>query len=376
MTIESGALEQSYVVVESSYGTLPSVTSTDAIRHLELVLDSKNNDEPNPTKRGTPDYAGPVPRRKTATWDLSSAMWEPSGTLGTPSYLSPLLQAAFGARTTPNLATTIASGASAMGATLTSGSGLAVGDVAVFTLGSGARREAARLKTVAGAAVTFDALTATPDTPGVVVSGVTYKQATNVTESLAIFLFHTAGGFKQCATGAIVNKVEFTFDGSREVGIKMSGPARNVERTGFSIPGAHTTVGDPASGLVGNLNLGAAAFLVQQSVVTLENNEGLRNTELGTAYASGHFREDRRPVGVTAQFYLEDPAVIAAAEAGTFQVYALIVGDTNGQMVGVVMPRVKWERPSIPVNQGPKTVSATGTAYATTGNDQIFAFEA
>ena len=119
MAVESGANEQAYVKVESGYGTLPTPASTDAIRHLNLTINAKNNREVNPTKRGTPDYAGSLPRRKTAQWNLSDALWEPSGVLGTQSYFGPMLKAAFGTQTTPALNTTVASGASATGATLT-----------------------------------------------------------------------------------------------------------------------------------------------------------------------------------------------------------------------------------------------------------------
>jgi hypothetical protein len=383
MTIESGALEQAYVKVEGGgYGTLAAGTpaATDGIRHLTLAMTKKNNREASPQKRGTPDTAQSLPRRPSASWDLGAAMWEPSGTLGTASYFGPMLKAAFGSQTTPNLATTIASGAATTGATLTSGAGLAVNDLAVVTLGTGARREITRLKTVAGAVVTWDALSAIPDTPGAVVSGVNFKPASLLTDSLSIYLFHTGGGFKRAVIGAIVNKVEFTFDGTKEVQVAMSGPAKDLVRTGITLPGAHTTVGSPASGLVGNFYLDGVAFLVSEAKVTLENSEGLRNIELGTSTATGHFRESRRKVTCGCSFYLEDVTLIATAEAaGTGasgqDVFRILVGQTNGSMVGMVLPKVEWEIPEIPTNDGPLIVSAEGVAYATSGNDEVFAGE-
>lgn len=377
MTIESGALEQAYAKVESSYGTLATPASTDAIRHLALQLTAKQNREPSPEKRGTPDAAQSLPRRKTAAWDLSAALWEPSGTLGTASYFGAMLKAGFGAQTTPALNTTVAAtpAPTATGCTLTSATGLAVGDTIVFTLGSGARREITRVKTVAGAAITYDNLSAAPDTPGAAVSGVNYKLTSLITESLSIFLFHTGGGFQQAVQGALVNRIEFTFDGTREVQIAMSGPAKKLVRTGFSQPGSHTTVGSPASGMVGNFYIDTAAFLITQAVVTLENSLGLRNSELGTDSATGYFREDRRQVTAQVSFYLEDTSLISTAESVGQDVLRLLVGDTDGKMVGVVLPKVEWEIPEIPTSDGPKIVQANGVGYATSGNDQIVAGE-
>lgn len=374
MTIESGALEQAYAKAEGSYGTLATPSSTDAIRHLELALQYKMNRERSPQKRGTPDHASSLPRRITAGFDLSSALWEPSGTLGTASYFGPLLKAAFGTQTTPNLATTAASSASTTGVTLTSGSGLAVGDTAIVTVGTGARREATRLKSVAGAAVTFDALSAAPDVPGAFVSGVNYKFATTLAESLSIFLFHTGGGYKEAVQGAIVDKVEFVFDGTKEATIKFSGPAKTRVRTGFSQPGAHTTVGSPIGGLVGNFYLDGTAFLISNLTVTLSNGEELRNNELGTSTASGHMRgAARRTVEASCAFYLEDTTVIANAEAVTRNVIRAVVGNTNGSMLAAVLPAVEWEVPDTPTSDGPKIVTASGIAYASSaGNDSLF----
>lgn len=370
MAVESGANEQAYAKVESTYGTLPTPVAGDAIRHLNLTINAKNNREVNPTKRGTPDYAGALPRRKTAQWNLADALWEPSGTLGTASYFGVMLKAAFGTQTTPNLNTTVASGALATGCTLTSGTGLAVGDLGVFNVGSA--REVTRLKTVAGAAVTFDALSAAPALPGKFVSGVNYKLATTLTQSLGIFLFHTGGTFKQALSGGVVNRVRVIFDGTKEVHIEMSGFGKAVVRTGFSAPGSHTTTGSPASGLVGNFNIDGVATLIQTAAFTLENNLGPRNTELGTSTASGFFRENRRRVTVELGVYLEDTVIFDTAEAITNDVLRLLVGDTDGAMLAAVAPLVEWEIPDVPSTDGPKSITVNGNCYAeSAGNSEL-----
>lgn len=377
MTVETTLLEQAYVKEESGYGVLATPAATDAFRHQELVLDKKNNREPSPEKRGTPDRSQSLPRPSESTWDLGAAFWEPSQTLGTQSYLSPFLKNGMGARTTPALATTVEAAPSptTTGCTLTSAAGLAVGDTIVFTVASGARREITRIKTIAGAAITFDALSAAPDAPGAAVSGVNYALSSLHPTSLSIFKFHTAGGFKEAVSGAIVNRMQFTFDGGREVGIAMSGPAKDKTRTGFSQPGAFTTVGSPASGLVGNLYVDGTAFLVLSATVTVENNSDLRRGEIGTGgLGTGIMHHvDFRNVTVSVSFYLEDTNLIGKSEASTLAVLRLLVGDTNGKMVGAVLPAVEFEIPTIPATGGPKVVTIEGVAYSGgSGNDQIF----
>lgn len=377
MTIETTLLEQAYVKEESPYGTLATPGSTDAFRHIELGLKAKNNREPSQTKMGTPDRLSSLPRGVTAEWDLGSAYWEPSGTLGTPSYMSPFLKNGIGAVHTTNLATTVAAmpAPTTTSATLVSVTGLAVGDTMVFTVGAGARREVTRIKTLVASAVTFDALSAAPDAPGAAVSGVSYNLATLVPTSLSIFKFHTAGGFKEAVKGAIVDKLEFMFDGAKEVGLKMSGPAATKTRSGFSQPGAFTVVGSPASGLVGNLYIDGTAFLILSSTVTVENNNDLRRNELGNlGIATGIIHhKDFRNITVSVTFYLEDTNLITKGEASTLASLRLLVGNVNGKMIGAVMPSVEFEIPEIPTSGGPKIVTAQGIVYqAGLGNDGLF----
>jgi hypothetical protein len=377
MTIETTLLEQAYVKDEVTYNVIPTPVATDAFRHQELSLDKKNNREASPEKRGTPDRAQSLPRRPTAEWDLGGAFWEPSGVLGTQSYLSAFLRNAMGTRTLPALATTVnASPAPTTTAcTLISATGLAVGDTIVVTVAAGARREITRIKTLAGLAITYDALSAAPDVPGVVVSGVNYVPASAHPGSLAIYKYHTAGGYKQAVSGAIVNKFAISFDGSKEVGIQLGGPAADMIRGGSvpTLPVAHTTVGAPASGLVGNLYVDGVAFLVINAEITGENNSELRNAELGTSVASGIINHaDFRNIGVSVSFYLEDTNLIAKAESVTHAVLRLLVGNVSGKMVGAVLPDVEFEIPSLPTSGGPKIVTIEGIAYGPNGNDSIF----
>lgn len=383
MTIETGALEQCYIHTESAYnvGTPDTLASTDAIRHLQLSLSGKNNRRPSPEKSGTPDVAQSLPSRKTATWNLSQVMWQPSGTLGTPSDVARLIKAAFGAQHTiaAGLNTTIASGALATGATLTSATGLQVGDLIVLTVASGARREVSRIKTVAGAVVTWDALSVAPDLPGKAVAGVTFNLSNVLADSLAVYKYYNAGGFKQFTGGSIADQITITFDGSTEVMLAFQGPAAQLfdnTANGGGVqtkPASFTTVGSAASGLVGNFYVDGNAFPVISCQFAVDNKTELRNKELGTQYATGVAgRADLRQIKATVTFYMEDTRLLNMARGVQRGVLRVVVGSTDGAMVAAVAPAVEFEVPDIPDTIGPKEVTIEGMCYRTAGNDALF----
>jgi hypothetical protein len=378
MAIETGLLEQAFARAESTYSDntyVSSIVAADAFLHRRLAVRGKHNRVPSPEKRGTPGRAVSLPRRKTAEWTCEAA-WQPSGVLGTPSDIGMLLKATFGTQTSPALSTTIASGPTTTGATLTSGAGLAVGDCVVVTMPAG-HREATRLKTVAGAVVTWDALSIAPAVSAAVVSGNNYKLTTALPDSLAILKAYTAGTKQEVVQGAVVNELTLNFPGSEEVVATFSGPAARYRRTGASVPGSQTLAGEPVASFNGNEYLDANAFLMTNLKVMLNNNQGLRNLEIGTEYATGRYRNTFRECRVEATFYFEDARIQDAAEAITRHVLRHVTNNVNGSMVGVVCPKVEWEIPDVPDSgDGPLIITATGTAYETSGNDEIFVFEA
>lgn len=386
MTIETGALEQAYAKVESSFAASAAsggeaLSATDGIRHLELSLSSKKNREDSPEKRGTPDVQQRLPRRQTTNWNLSSIMWEPSGTLGTISNVGKFIKAGFGANHVLSLATTVAASPLATGCTLTDGTGVAVGDLAAVEVTAGVF-EVTRITSVAGADVTWDTLSAAPSVAADVLIGITYKLASNLTESLSIYKYYNAGGFKQAAFGSVVNQLQVNFDGTREVLLAIQGPsARYADGStgGGTIqakPGSHTTVGSPASGLIGNFYVDGNAFLVIAAQVTMDNAIELRNKELGTQWASGIAgRGALRKVNVSVTFYLEDTRLIGMANSITTGALRCIVGQTSGNIVAAVLPKVEFEIPDIGNEIGPKEITVEGTALATSGNDQLYLAE-
>lgn len=385
MTIESGVLEQLYVDEEASYNptSVGTLVATDGIRHLEATLTGQINDEPSPARRGTRGVADMFFRRNTQDVNISSAMWEPSGTVGTASDLGKLIKGGLGSQhiISSGLVTTVAAAPAptATGCTLTSVTGLQVGDTIVLTTNAGARREATRIKTLAGSAITYDDLSAAPDSLGAAVSGVSYRPTDNLANSFAAYKYYNAGGFKEAVHGWVVNRIQATFDGSRETMIAFSGPGaeyRNSAAGGGTIqakPAAHTTVGAPVAGMVGWFFSGTALFRVITAQFTIENNVELRNKEHGTAVATAVAGfTAARVVNVQLSFYLEDLLVMGNANQRVKGSLRMLTGDTNGSMIAIVCPAVRFTRPAIGSNYGPKELTINGRALETSGNDEIF----
>jgi hypothetical protein len=614
MTIETGALEQAYAKVETTYAIDPADTlaGSDAVSHLDLSLGSQLNRPPSPEKRGTPDEAQSLPARATHQFDLSSVMWMPSGTLGTGSSTAKFLKAGMGTQTTNALATTVSASPAptATGCSLASAVGIAVNDLIVLDIASNTRREITRVKSVstwtvtppiaivgalagAGAgnvdngthsykvtfvgasgetqggavsntvtvidktmdgkialtgiplgptgttsrkvyrsaagnavtgpwllqssianntattltdntadsgltttladpAITYDALSAAPDSGGDAVVGLTFKLSNNLTETFAVYKFYNSGGFKQAVYGAVINRIQASFDGTQPVRLAIQGPAgrygdnalipdaptatlagagaglvtsgthsylvvfgrnqapakgqmgtasgsvttatgsdgkvnltaiplgptgtvrRYIYRTAAgnalvgpwlllttiednttttyldniadgslgataadlevqAKPATYSITGTPASGLVGNVYIDGHEFPVISATVTVENNEELRNKELGYVNARGIAgRSAMRKVSVSFTIYLEDLRLLKYAKSVQQSVLRLVVGDTNGGMVGCVCPKVEYEIPAVGNEVGPKNITVNGVAYATDGNDQVF----
>lgn len=380
MTIETGALEQCYAKVETSYSVVAAdaLAGSDGIRAIQLALGSKKNREASPEKRGTPDHYQSLPGRQASQWNLSEIMWEPSAALGTASDVGKFIKAAFGSSHVLSLATTVSASPTptTTGCTLTSAAGVAVGDLIVFTM-TGGTRQVTSIKSVVGAAITYDVLTAAPPAGGAAVVGVTYKLTNTITESLALYKYYNGGGFKQAVYGAVVDQLQIMFDGTKAVKLAMQGPAGDYGDTsgGAAVqakPATHVTVGAPASGMVGGFWVDGAAFAVTAVEASLNNQLVLRNKDLGTSKASGiGGRNNIRDVNLKITFFMEDTNLLGKANTVVKGVLRCLVGDTNGAMVAMVCPSVEFEIPDVGSEIGLKELTVNAIAYAVSGNDKI-----
>lgn len=382
MAVESFQTQRVYVKAEASFNAaaLPTFAATDAIIAKSFQANVAHNRVPSKSKRGTPDVVTDLPRMQTSGFDLL-AEWRPSGSIGVESDLGPLLKAFFGTQTAhgsgSGVATTIASGPSVTGAVLTSATGLAVGAVVWVTLPSGAR-EATRIKTLVTNTVTWDALSTAPAVSAAVVASVTYSQTTAVGQSLAIGSFFA--GKKELITGGMADQIEITFGKHDEVTVRFSGMSArhrgNTAASSLTDPASTTTVGSPINGIVAAGNVNGFAFKVTALKLSMANAIGLRDQELGDAYATEAYRSDFRMGTIEATFYLDDGRIADLGAAFTKAAFSLSIGSTNGAMLGIVAPSVLWDEPALPSGEsGPVLMTVKGQLYATSGNDSLFVAE-
>lgn len=386
MGLGSHLTEQAWAKLESAYNdstVVSGLSATDAFLHRQLRCGpGRWNRVANPGRRATPDVASVLDRRMSAEWNLSTG-WEPSGTIGTPSDLGDILTALFGTKVASGsgsgVTTTVSASPSptTTGCTVASATGLAVGDVIVVTMPLG-HREATRIKTIVGSAITFDALSAAPASGAAVVAGVTYKLATQSTvQSLGIAKKDTTNSTYEGVGGAVVNEGQCVFDGNEEATWSFSGPAARYYVSGLTLPDSQTLAGAPLSGIsAGNVYLDGTAFTVLRAALRVQNTFGLRIGELGQAYAMGAFRSGKRSVGLDLTYFFDATTLRDLAMAKTASTVRALIGSTNGRMLAIVAPQVEWEIEDVPAgDSGPKNASASGMCVAASGNDEVFVAE-
>jgi hypothetical protein len=233
----------------------------------------------------------------------------------------------------------------------------------------------------------FLSLTAAPDVgAGKIVMGTTFKLASNLTDSFAIYKYLTGGGFRQAVYGAIVERIQAVFDGTKSTMIAMQGPAAAYgdetthDATTMLVqdaPADWTPVGAPLAGLTGGFYVDDAAFPVLNCQITVANNAELRNKEIGVQYASGIAgRGNKRRIQVSLTCYFEDVTLIDKANKVELGCLRLVVGTENGKMLAAVLPTVEFEIPTISLANGPGIISFDGVAYAAAGNDALYLGEA
>jgi hypothetical protein len=379
MAIEIGRRGRTYVKKEAAYGeTLAAFASTDAVRHINLGFDYQPFDRViSPEKSASPAVVTRFDRRVSAGLAPLEALLRPSGTLNTLPEADEVFEAAFGSKTNVTLATTVASGGTTTGATLTSAAGLAKNDAVVIV--TGGIRYMRFLTSVAGAVVTW-----APALPGAVVNGdsvkgcVTYKLTSNLAISLAIA--HYLDTFKRALVGVGVNELELTFDATEEGRWSASGPAKE-QFTGAgvpAVPGAFTVIGtqNPPGGIIGTCYINDTIIKKKTLSVTLTNNLVARNNEQGQSKASEVYRNDRRNIDIGLDTWADaaqEPVLYDLTEAGTPAALFEQLGTAEGNLVAIRCPKVDFRVPTMDDPDTEISWSFEGLALATADgeNDEL-----
>ena len=366
-----------YVKKEATYnetGITPA--SADAMRHIDFGMTyDPFNKVTSQEKKQSPGAAVRFTRQPSASWDLRSALIRPSGTLNTMPEADEIFEAAFGSKTNVTLSTTVASGGTTTGATLTSTTGLVVGSPLIVL--QGALLHVVIVQTLPGA----NAVTWLPALPGAPSNGAAVKSAIKyiLTTDLAITLgfLHLLPNFKRLGLGAAVDKLMLKVNANEEGMMAASGPMAQQLTAGLPAdPAAFTTVGgNPPSGITGTLRIGAGAYLHKGIQFDILNAMQLRNQEANTdGLPTEAFREGRREVTIGLDAFAETEAAIHdLAEAGTNSTLLRQVGRTEGNIWALWCPNVEWKVPGTDDGDGPANWDFKGTALESSvdANDEI-----
>lgn len=349
-----GRQGQMYVKEEATYGTVPSLTAAEACRHKELTFPNSDvkNKRSIEEKKQSP-YAMTAQRtdtRTTAGFNLN-AILRPSGTINTLPEVSPFLKAALGSVVNTALSTTVASAGAVGGATLTSGTGGAIGASIYITCPDGKIRARRVTAINTGTGVT----TWSPNLPtgqhpangAVVKLGAMFRLTAGSLASLSIahYLKNIDGtaGLSRVLSGAVVDKMSINFDANDDPLITVSGPGKLLDATNApSQPGAFTMVGSqPPSGITGEFLFGNTAAKIMKLGIDITTGMKLRNESYGYSSAEEAYRANRAEIACSLDLRAESQALYDLAVAGTNTGLFLQTGFTEGNIIAVWMPAVE-----------------------------------
>lgn len=357
-SVQIGRIGQAYAKKESTYGTVPSLAASNAFRHKQLTF--PNSDVKNKRqimeKVQTPYQltSQRTDTRTTAGFNLQ-AILRPSGIINTVPELDAFFECGFGTKVNTILATTVASGGVVGGATLTSVTGLVVGDPLLITCPDGKKRARFITALPGGAAVTW-----APDLPAAqnpangaaVKCGLRYKPSAQLLLSLSIahYIKNTDGsaGLSRALSGGAVEKLGLAFDANDDPMVTISGGGKLLDATGAPAqPGGFTMLGSqPPSGIVGEFLLGNTSAKLLKLNVELSNALKLRNESYGYSSAEEVYRSGRAGISVDLQMRAESQTVLYDnAVAGTNVATFLQTGFTEGNIIAIRLPAVEYQVP-------------------------------
>lgn len=371
-----GRLGRVFYAKQTTYGTAPTLAATDALRHINCVLNKSNNRTPSKERFAHPSLLSKWVRRVTAEFNLSGILY-PSGTLGTVPDVDELFEVAFGTKTniTP-LSTTIASASTTTGAVVASATGLTVGQAVLINVTTGSPATGRVLRWLTS--VTGTTLVWSPALPQAAAVGDTLKSCVNYSLATALpnalTIAHYLTNTSKEGTGAIVDTLKIMFDANEEVQWEASGPMKDRLATAQSQPVSFTTVGTlPPSGLIGGMRWNAGAVDFLKLAITINNTMDLDNFQYGTSSAQGFFRKNQRTVNIGLTAMLSDDQTLLTAAEGATDSNVLLAqcGQTEGNIIGVYCPNVDLDVPAHPDGEETLELAFSGSAKGVAGNDEL-----
>lgn len=157
--------------------------------------------------------------------------------------------------------------------------------------------------------------------------------------------------------------------------------ARGATTSGAAIMVAHnpttTTAGSPVHARLGYLSLNGSTSIIRHlgGRVTIEDNRGLLNEEVGYDSATQSMRNDRRNITFSLDFMLrkdEVPTLLGSMMLDTTQNLQVDIGDQPNKKLVLVMKNARFDVTPLEMGEtGPARISMNGVALGTNGNDSL-----
>jgi hypothetical protein len=370
-TYQIGRVGRLYAAKQSTFGTAPTFAATDAIRALTHKLNYSPKNRVDSEDRWThPSLLSRKTRRTTGDWMVGGIFW-PSGILNTVPDHTDFLECGMGAMNNTTAATTVASGGTTTGATLTSGASMVVGRGIVINV-TGVGRCVRVLTSVAGAVVAWaPALPSAPTNGDSVKTCITYSLATALPNALSIGHYLTS--VSKEGSGCVVDQLKFLLDANDEIRWEASGPMIERLAAAQAEPGSQTYVGTVApSGLAATLRVGSAAAEFLKLALTIENGMELDNFAAGTTKAQAMFRKSKRKVSVdVTAMYSNDVTLMTPSENVSDVVLLAQCGTAEGSIAALYAPAVELEVPDDPDADETMELNFKGVCKGVLGNDEV-----
>lgn len=376
MARKQGRLGRLYTNVESAFGTAPAIAAANALRHLEFTAEEDPlNRVASRERRRDPSLVSRFDRRESAGWNLSDAYLYPSGTILTKPEMAPILKAGLGAETVPTGAATTLSGTPTVtGGTLTASTGFAIGQMVLITTPTYGKlvRKVTNLVTTT---ITWSpALPEAPATSAAIKGGISWTPASDLPSSL-FFGKYLNDSFSEFVYGAVVETLKITMDANEEIHLSASGPAQKVRTSGGPAePGGFTTIGgNPPSGILGTLSVGATALDFLKAEVEIKNAMRLIGANsYGQALPTGFERIGKRSLSLSIDAEMDVLATLfTPTETGVNKEIVIQTGNVEGSIWAIHFPAVDFTRPNVPDGDEALVLSYKGVPLGVLGNDEI-----
>jgi hypothetical protein len=394
-----GAQTVVYVEKEVTYGVARSITGTNSFRTISESLNGAEEREMRPDRSGSADHLERYQGRKSAEWEVSKLIL-PSGSVTTQPDDTHMWENLFGS---------LSMGASSIEYIL------ATAHTSSLTIRRGIRT---------GGGVGLAELG--EHVRGAIVSGGEIAWGANGNNGLAQVTFRGSAkeygytgntslgaGYPNIATNAgsfrLANSKQVTVGSILQIG-QAGGPANDTGGgSGILVTGVNqttqvisfantldathssnplgvsvvvynpteTTAGSPIHARIGALSLDGSTTKIDHlgGSVSIEDNRGLLNEEVGYDSATRVMRNDRRNVTFSLDFLVKKDEIgtlLGSMVAKTSQDIQVNIGSIPNNTIKLIMANGDWDFTSLDVpEQEMVRLSMSGVALGTNGNDSI-----